>query len=146
MGNFLKDLKRGHKAEQYVIKQLGREHENLHAVEGSFKDYDLIADDGYTAEVKYDELSEKTGNVGFEYECYGKESGVASTKAFEWVHIYKLNRVWVYSTISTNSLKSFLKANWKYLDKVKGGDNNASKMVLLSASDLADSFGFKFIL
>lgn len=142
MGDFQKDLAVGSKAQDFIISQLKEEHEGLVQVEGNFKDFDLKADDGYTAEVKFDILSQKTKNVGFEYKCYGKKSGVSNTKALEWVHIYYLDGKWVYSRMNTNNLKAFLKSNWESLKKVSGGDNNASKMALVSVYDVADSFGY----
>jgi hypothetical protein len=142
MGNFQKDLETGARAQDFVIKQLEKEHKGIHQVPGYFKDYDLIADDGYTAEVKFDVLSRETHRTGFEYECYGKKSGVACTKAREWIHIYKLYNDWVYSKIPVGDLKAFLKSNWKELKTVPGGDNNASKMALVSVYDVADSFGY----
>lgn len=142
MGNFQKDLETGARAQDLIISQLSKEHPGLHQVQGNFKDFDLIADDGYTAEVKFDALSRKTQRVGFEYECSGKKSGIANTKSFEWVHIYKLYNDWVYSKMKTSDLKAFLKSNWNSLEKVCGGDNNSSKMALVSVYDIGDSFEF----
>ena len=142
MDNFQKDLKTGGRAEEFIISQFEKQHKGLRQGFGNIKGYDLIADDGYTAEVKYDRLSAKTQKIGFEYECYGKESGIAKTKAVEWIHIFKLYDQWVYCAIPTPSLKSFLKSNWEFLQKAQGGDNNASKMVIVSVYDFADAFSY----
>ena len=143
MRNFKSDLQLGEKAQDYIIKAKSKEHKGLKQVEGNFKEYDLIAEDGYTAEVKFDILSRETQKVGIEYECNNQKSGIARTKAYEWIHFYKLYNDWVYSTVNTSSLKSFLKSNWNSLDKVNGGDSNTSKMVLVSVYDFADTFGFE---
>lgn len=143
MRNFKSDLELGQKAQDYIIKTLSSQHKGLKQVEGNFKEYDLVADDGYTAEVKFDILSRQTQKVGIEYECNNSKSGIAKTKAYEWIHFFKLYNDWVYSTIKTDSLKSFLKSNWNSLDKVNGGDNSTSKMVLVSVYDFADTFGFQ---
>lgn len=142
MGNFKKDLNTGERAQNYIISQLKDLHKGLKQVEGSFKDYDLVASDGYTAEVKFDRLSEKTNRVGIEYECFGKKSGISVTKAYEWVHVYKLYNQWVYSVIPVTELKAYIKNNWGYLKKASGGDEGTSKMVLIPVQDFAEAFGF----
>lgn len=142
MDNFKRSLELGGRAQKYIIKHHSKDHKGLRQVEGNFKDYDVIADDGYTAEIKYDILSEKTGNVGFEYHCFGKPSGIATTKALDWIHFYRLNGKLVYSIVRVNDLKSFLRSNWKSLDKKKGGDYNCSKMVVVPALDFADHFSY----
>ena len=142
MGDFNSDLTTGQKAQNYIINQLGDLHKGLRQVEGSFKDYDLVADDGYTAEIKYDILSRKTNKVGIEYECFGKKSGIATTKAYEWIHFYKLYNQWVYTVVPTIDLKAYIKNNWEYLKKASGGDKGTSKMVLIPVQDLAEAFGF----
>ena len=142
MSKFDKDLQTGAQAEKYIVGQLATHHKGLRRVKVKSKDYDLVAADGYTAEVKFDILSQKTHNIGIEYECSGKKSGIACTKAMDWVHIYKLGNDWVYSVVSTNDLKSFLKSNWEFLSKVKGGDNSASRMVLVPTLDFVDTFSF----
>jgi hypothetical protein len=83
--------------------------------------------------------------VGFEYECGNHPSGLASTKAIEWIHIYYLTDKWVYVRIRTNNLKSFIKDNWNELKKVKGGDRNSSKLILIDSEDFANNFPYKEI-
>lgn len=145
MGNFSQDLKIGEKAENFLIKELQEELPGLKSTQGNFPDYDLISDSGYTIEVKFDAISKTTGNVGFEYECNNHPSGLASTKAMEWIHVYYLIDKWVYSRIRTNNLKSFIKDNWNELKKVKGGDRNSSKLILIDSEDFANNFPYKEI-
>lgn len=145
MGNFKKDLEKGHKAEQFVLLQLKKEFPTLKQIKGAFKDYDLESD-GYSFEVKFDQLSEKTKRVGIEFKCSQKNSGIKTTKSSEWIHIYKLYDNWVYSRIKTGDLKAYLRNNNEYLDKSSGGDNNSSEMVLISVYDFADAFGYEPIL
>ena len=145
MRNFQSDLKKGQKVESIILEKLKKDHAGIKRVLGKKKEYDLIADDGYTAEVKFDELSEKTGNVGIEFECYGHPSGIEVTTAYEWIHIYKLYNNWVWSKIKTSELKAFIRNNKDYLHTGKGGDYDASLMHLVSVYDFADSFGFSVI-
>lgn len=132
---------KGHKAEEFVVKQLSKKHKGLRFVEGKCKEYDLIADDGYTVEVKYDILSKNTGRVGIEFECDSKPSGIETTKAIDWVHIYKLYDNWVYSIIPVANLRAFLRSNKDFLTTASGGDCSA-KMYLISVHDFADHFSF----
>ena len=142
---FKQDLQIGQKAQEYIVKQLSKEFKGIKSVPGLCSDCDLIADNGYTIEVKFDLKSKLTNNIGIEYRYKGKPSGIAKTKSQEWVHIYYLNG-WVYSRIKVNDLKAYLKSNWGYLPKLKGGDNNNSKMVIVKSEDFANRFGFMPIL
>lgn len=139
---FKDDVRIGEKAQSYIIKQLELEFPGIHSMHGNFSNYDLISDSGFTVEVKFDIKSKLTNNVGIEYEYQNNPSGLAKTKAMEWIHIYYLIDKWVYSRIKTHDLKAYIKNNWKYLKKLKGGDNNSSKMVIISTQDFADSFNY----
>ncbi len=139
--SFNSDLNTGLKAERAVIKRLQKEMPTLKQVQvGS--DYDLIDDDGYTIEVKYDKLSERTGNVGIEYLYKGKDSGLSATKAMEWVHIFFLDGEWVFARIPVSKLKSYIRSNWEYIKKVDGGDDLLAKMALISSDDFANTFSY----
>ena len=139
---FKDDVKLGEKAQDYIIKQLQLEFPGIHSMHGNFSNYDLVSDSGFTAEVKFDIKSKLTNNVGVEYEYQGKPSGLAKTKAMEWIHIYHLTNKWVYSRIKVHDLKAYIKNNWKYLRKLKGGDRNSSKMVVINTQDFADRFTY----
>lgn len=145
MGNFQDDLQQAHKFEELTVKLFKHEHPNLHRKKGYEKGFDLIADDGYKAEVKHDKLSEKTNRVGIEFECYNKPSGIETTTAQEWIHYFTLNGKLVVSKIKVSDLKGFINSNKEYLGIGVGGDNNASKMYLVNVYDFADSFGFSVI-
>jgi hypothetical protein len=139
--SFDSDLNTGLKAERAVIKKLQKEMPTLKQDQvGS--DYDLIDDNGYTIEVKFDRLSEKTPNVGVEYLYKGKDSGISATKADEWVHIFNLDGEWVFARIPVSQLKAFIRNNWQYLRKVDGGDDLLAKMVLIDKEDFANTFSY----
>jgi len=145
MGNFQNDLLQAHEFEELAVKLYMHEHPNLHRKKEKEKGFDLIADDGYTAEVKHDKLSEKTNRVGIEFECYKKPSGIEATTAKEWIHFYKLLGNLVVSKIKVSDLKNFINSNKQYLEIGIGGDNRASFMYLINVYDFADSFGFNVI-
>jgi len=142
MDNFFRDLTIGQQGEEYICKKLENGHKGLSRIKTKCKEYDLEAPDGYTVEVKFDFLSEETGNVGIEIRFNKEKSGLLATKAIDWAHIYKLYNDWVYSIVPVNDLKAFLRNNKDYLPVVKSGDSNASKMVLIKTHDFADSFSF----
>jgi hypothetical protein len=80
-----------------------------------------------------------TGNVCFEYECRGKPSGIAVTQADWWVHLLTVgDDVRGCFVMPVPRLKAFLR--WAYsmegvsqynFKRVVGGDDNASKMLLV---------------
>ncbi len=139
--SFTSDLKTGHKAEEWVVKKLKEEFPTLKRVEEGSA-YDLIDDDGYTIEVKFDKLSEKTPNLGIEYLCSNKPSGLSATKAMEWVQIFNLDGEWVYSRTPVSKLQSYIRANWDYLSKVDAGDGLRAKIVLINKDDFANTFHY----
>lgn len=141
MGDFAKDLKIGQKAQDFIIKRLQDELPGLKSIDGNFSSYDLVADSGYTIEVKFDRESEHTKNIAIEYEYDKHPSGLAKTKALEWLHIYYLDG-WVFSRIKVGNLKAFIKNNWKDLHKTQGGDYSKAMLVLINKTDFANTFDF----
>jgi hypothetical protein len=140
MNSFKEDLELGVRAQDFIIKQLSPQLRGLNAVEGYFKEYDLISDDGYTIEVKYDRLSKDTNNIGIEYECNHKPSGIASTKAIEWVHIFHYNKQVVYSRIKAQDLRAYIDSNRSYLPTARGGDGGRAELYLINKDDFVTRF------
>lgn len=81
-----------------------------------------------TIEVKEDFTCERTGNVGVEYECRGKPSGISVSKA--QFYLYKVHepsgRIGLY-IIPTKDLKEMV-ARQKYFRVVNGGDPGSNSM------------------
>ncbi len=79
-------------------------------------------------EVKEDFTCERTGNVGVEFECRGKKSGIERTKSD--FYLYKVHmpngRKGVY-IIRTSKLKEMI-ANKSYHRIVNGGDPGSNSM------------------
>jgi hypothetical protein len=128
---FLNDLEKGKTFERLICEKLGLEFNGLRVVEGYQKGFDLIDNTGYKIEVKTDFESEKTDNIAIEIRCRNSLSGLATTKAKEWIHIFWYKGKWYFLRCSVSDLKGFIRSNWKYLEKVKGGDNDLSEMVLI---------------
>lgn len=107
---------------------------DIKKMEGNFKEYDfIIPSRDLKLELKMDFKSDDTGNLAFEYECFGCKSGLALTTADYYVMTDKHN----FYFFKTDELKSFIRLNWKYLIKKVGGDNNASKMILIRKTDIS---------
>lgn len=138
---FKTDLSIGERAQDFAISVLKEEFPGIRQIKGDFADYDLIADNGYTIEVKFDKESRKTGNVAIEYLYKGRPSGIAKTKAREWLHIFYLDG-WVYARAKTLDLKHYIKSNRKDLVETDGGDNHLSKLILINKEDFVNRFGF----
>lgn len=142
MEKFEEDLKLGERAQKFAEKILSREFKRITHIPGNFKPYDILADD-FKVEVKFDRLSKDTSNVGIEYECNNKPSGISATKSDEWFHIFYYNGELYYSRIPTHKLKAWLRVNWKYLEKTSGGDRNLAKIILIPIEDFITHFEFR---
>jgi hypothetical protein len=83
-------------------------------------------------EVKYDQLSLKTGNIFIEYESRGKKSGISKSEAEYYCYAFGDT----FHLVKTQDLKDRCR---KYLGTSRdtyGGDNNSSKGILLPITEL----------
>ena len=98
----------------------------------------LMAQRGGKVEVK-SEFShwQRTRNIAVEYECRGKPSGIAVTKADWWVSALYSGSVLVASLmVPVPLMKTIARRHLKAGKTKKGGDTNASKMVLIPINDI----------
>jgi hypothetical protein len=129
--DFKKDLPIAKKTEKEVARLL----ENIYDAEiledeNPTKAYDILAiikGKTYTFEVKEDFTCEKTGNVGMEFSCRGKPSGIQVTGAI--FYIYKIHTdhgiyFWLYTT---SRLRQMVK-NGEYFRIVNGGDKGSNSL------------------
>ena len=142
--NFPEDLKLGEEIEQYILKELSKEHPTLGKVQGYNTVCDLQDLDGYSVEIKFDRGSEKTGNIAFEYRYKRLPSGISRSSAIDWVQVY-FSKGWVYSQVRTTSLRVYLKSNIKYFKRIKGGDDNQSELIIVPIPIFEESFCSKRI-
>lgn len=131
---FKEDLQTGHKAEEYILKELKKFDPSVKRVEGYEKRFDIVGDEA-SYEVKYDRMSVKTGNVAVEYRCRNKNSGLSTTEADYLAYIYFDGENWVWQLMYAPEFKEALK-NSDY-KKVNGGDNWESEMLLIPVSAFA---------
>jgi len=129
---FENDLKTGQLYEKKALKLIRKDYPKAYIQDGYFLEWDIyIPELDMGVEVKSDAQYKKTGNFYVEYECNGKPSGIAATKAKQY-YIY-LDKLYI---LKTDDLKDKCR---KYLntkrDK-KGGDNMASKGIIIPINEL----------
>jgi len=105
--------------------------------DGKQKEADLCIPSHQTLlEVKYDAMSDETGNFGIEYLWRGNKSGLAATKA----HWYIMSDSSNHHIFKSYHLKDFLKLNWQYFKKVKGGDDGDAELILVPKYQLTSAY------
>ncbi len=84
--SFAKDLERGQKVEKEILVWVKKKYDDAYLVEGYCKEWDIhIPCDDKGVEVKYDPMSQQTGNLVVEIEYNDKPSALSTTKAYRWV-------------------------------------------------------------
>lgn len=84
--NFQKDLKRGERVEAKILEMVKRKYPDAYKVKGYCKEGDIyIPSKDEWIEVKYDPMSNETGNIVVEIEFNGKPSALSTTKSYRWV-------------------------------------------------------------
>lgn len=134
MGNyeFKKDHKIAVKTEQEVANLLMKANKaKIKRIQ--FNDdnrYDLgiltMDDQFITVEIKEDFTCEETGNVGVEFECRGKASGISVSRADLYMYkIHEPNGDISFYIMETKTLKALIRAE-KYHRIVTGGDEGSN--------------------
>ena len=118
----------------------------------NLSDFDIDLDFGLINERKVKEIFENgskievkterdrwhnTGNIAIEIEFKGKPSGLSVTKADYWIHILSLeDEMQMALLFSVPKLKELVKKALRIhsTNIVYGGDNNASKLILIPIS------------
>jgi len=136
------DFKRDFPIAKKTEKEVGGILEKLYGAEildyeNTYR-YDIlttIEDKHITFEVKEDFLCEYTGNVGLEYECRGKPSGIQTSESD--YYIYKVHTKGGIKFIlhKTSILKDMIE-NKSYFRIVNGGDKGSNSMNYLFKYDV----------
>lgn len=97
-------------------------------------DLELTMPDGrfITVEVKHDMTHERTGNLGVEFECRGKASGIDVTMA-DWWCFALYDGFWV---IKTDKLRELIAQNRHFRIAVGGDPGSQTKMYLFRGHSL----------
>lgn len=127
MAQFDTDLAHGQEAEELVKSWLlarGR-HKSVERVSGYQPDFDLLADNGATYEVKRDFKYARTGNFAVEVSCSDKPSGITRTVADFWVQVTDTELY----IIEVKSFREWLKMFSPYLPTLVTGKNAVCYLV-----------------
>ena len=132
MNAFKSDLEFGQKSEELLKHHLlmeGYDSESVNTHSCDLK-YEV------RVEVKTDREWQRTGNVAVEFKYNGEPSGISTTEAH--IYVYVLDGVSAFWYAGVDELKTFLKNT--VCKRVKGGDNNASDLILLTLSQFFSVF------
>jgi hypothetical protein len=132
--SFLKDLQRGKEVEDRIVSLGKRLGYKAVPVDGKFAGYDFfIADTKKAYEVKYDPMSQKTGNIVIEVSMFGKRSGLMSTIADLWIIDTSKEMI----TISPDQIKNcIVETNPRLSQFVGKGDEEPKKAYLIKIDTL----------
>ena len=129
---FEKDLETGKVYEKKALELIKRDYPKAFIQDGYFLEWDIyIPELDMGVEVKSDAQYQKTGNFYVEYECNGKPSGIAATKAKQY-YIY-LDKLYI---LETEDLKYKCRKYINTKRDKKGGDNMASKGIIIPIEEL----------
>jgi hypothetical protein len=133
MSSFQSDLSRGQDVERLILKILQRHYPSASLV-NAYKGYDIwIPERKEGIEVKYDPMSNKTGNIVVEYEMSGKDSALLTTEAAVW--IFYDDRV-IMSIKPQQIVKCIFDLKLTYREFVGNGDRNSKKAFLVPKEEL----------
>jgi hypothetical protein len=143
--NFKTDLNTARITEEEVALLLASTY-NLKVL--SFEDtnkYDILMTLGdgepeYKFEVKEDFFCKKSGNVGVEFECRGKPSGIQTTESQFYVYKIHTKEGIVFVMHATGIIKKMIESK-KYFAILSGGDTNSNTMLYLFKLDVFLSTG-----
>jgi hypothetical protein len=138
MKTFRKDLARGIEVEDLVLQRIQNKYPKAHRIDGYCKAFDLwIPEINQGIEVKYDPMSNQTGNIVVEVEMFGKPSALMTTKASHW--IFYDNKVFV--AIKPSEIKECIKENNLRTVKFTGRGDQHSKIAYLINKQLLFAYG-----
>ncbi len=96
MNSFKKDLNTGKKIENEVLGRIQQKHPSAFIIDGYCKAYDIfIPEVSMGVEVKYDEMSAKTGNIVVEIKMNERLSALSTTLAHYWIFVTKQIYIWI---------------------------------------------------
>jgi hypothetical protein len=139
MSSFKKDLERGFEVEYAVLEIIRKKYPSASLI-NSYKGYDIwIPELHKSVEVKYDPMSNETGNIVIEIEMNGRLSALSTTTADYWVfhddHVFIIMKpMSIVNCIFQNKLQ--------YVEFVGDGDR-ASKKAFLVPKQLLFKYGKK---
>lgn len=130
---FQNDLERGLEIENRVLSILRKKYPTASLI-NAFKGYDIwIPELHKSVEVKYDPMSNQTGNIVVEIEMYNKPSGLMASTADYWV--FYDGEMYVIMPIK-NIFKCIFDCKLQYVEFVGKGDTRTKKAFLVDKNTL----------
>lgn len=130
--NFFKDLVRGKIVESVVLKHIQKKYPSSCIID-AFKGYDIwIPELHKSIEVKYDPMSNETGNILIEFEFDGKPSALMTTKADWWV-FHDGSKFYMYEPM--NIVYAIFLNKLQYVSIVGNGDIKEKKCFLIKKDE-----------
>lgn len=141
MNTFHKDLARGMEVEQKVCTMLQRTYPCATLVK-AFKGYDIwIPEISKSVEVKYDPMSNKTGNIVVEIFMYNKPSALLTTTADFWIFHDDIEFV----SIPPKKIIECILLNELPLRSFIGNGDSVAKKAYLVPKELLFSYGKRVV-
>jgi hypothetical protein len=132
---FQQDLKRGIDVELMVLHNVKQKYPAASLING-YKGYDIwVPEKGYGIEVKYDPMSNQTGNFVLEFEYNNKLSALLTTTAKYWVFYDDESFLWIKPC---NIFHCIFNSKKTYSSFVGNGDKATKKAFLIPKSYLID--------
>lgn len=130
-------LRAGEYYQTHYLNELDLTDWNVEIASGYAPDWDLrlthkTAGNSWAYEVKSDTVAARTGNLAIEFECSGRPSGIAATKADYWIHYIPTTNT--YYRLKVETLKKIIKRVDPWT--TYGGDGGRARMYLLPISHL----------
>lgn len=134
MSTFHADLDRGIQIEKKVLDILKNDYPSATIING-YKGYDIwIPEISKSLEIKYDPMSNQTGNIVVEIEMSGKSSALLTTTADFW--IFYDNKSFMIIT-PMKIVECIFKERLLYANFTGNGDKNSKKAFLVKKKVLA---------
>ena len=126
---FRYDLKRGERIENKILQMVRKKYPEAYKVNGYCKEGDIYIPppEDKWIEVKYDPMSNETGNIVVEIEFNGKPSALSTTKSYRWV--FYTDRELIVTT--PEILKKVIKGNELTPRKFVGNGDRHPKLAYL---------------
>lgn len=140
--HFLDDALQAQTVEEEVLAVIQKKYPKAFKKKGNFKAYDLeVPEIQKTIEVKWDKVSDSTGNYFIETGFNGKPSGIMATKANWWALVDKTHICF----IPTDILVYLLRKHFCFNRTITGQDGTKIQYKLIKKSHVRDSKKASFL-
>ena len=137
---FQQDLSRGINIENKLLEIIRKKYPSASLIH-KYKGYDIwIPETNKSIEVKYDPMSNQTGNIVIEIEMFDKSSALITTKADYWV-FYDDNK---FVSIKPMNIVNCIFLNKLIYKEFVGNGDTKSKKAFLVPKEILFKYGVEF--